>query len=165
MRQSDNTTPLKASDYDEKIRETIPFYDYFLEETIDVVRTLKASVEVWLDTGCGTGTLVTKAFPYFPNTQFILADPSESMLHQAKQSLNTIPMYRLQFLDPIGTENLLSSDIQIRQPEVITAIQSHHYMGKSARRAATQACYKLLAQGGVYITFENIHQKSKKEPP
>lgn len=162
MKQLDNTTHVKASDYDKQIRDTIPFYDCFLEEAIDLVRTLKPSAEVWLDTGCGTGTLVIKAFPYFPNTQFILADPSDNMLHQAKLSLNAIPVSHLQFLNPIGTENLLTSDIQMRQPQIITAIQSHHYMDENTRRTATQACYELLAEDGVYITFENVHPKSEK---
>jgi len=37
----------------------------------------------WLDTGCGTGNLVELALKAFPDTRFILADPTEKMLHAA----------------------------------------------------------------------------------
>ncbi len=160
MTQSDNVTPHKSSEYDEDIRKTIPFYDHFLEETVDLVRMVKPGAEIWLDTGCGTGTLVTKAYPHFPHTQFVLSDPSENMLNQARQSLSAIPQSRLQFLDPVGTENLPVNDM--RQPQVITAIQSHHYLDTNARRTATQTCYDLLARDGIYITFENICPESKQ---
>ena len=162
MKQPDNTTPHKASDYNRNIRDTIPFYDYFLNEAIDLVRTLKPSVKLWLDTGCGTGTLIRKAYPYFPSTRFIIADPSENMLNQARKLLGKIPGSCLQILDPIGTENLLTRAAQIQKLDVITAVQSHHYMMKNTRVIATQTCVELLDKGGVYITFENIRPGSEQ---
>lgn len=156
MSKSDNSTPHKSSEYNNEIRKTIPFYDFFLEETIDLIKMLKPSVKTWLDTGCGTGTLVTKAIPHFPNTRFLLADPSEAMLNQARKSLREIPGSCLDFLSPAGTENLLSCNIQTQRPEVITAILCHHYLDKNSRMAATRTCFDLLAEGGVYITFEHV---------
>lgn len=162
MEKSDNTTPHKASDYEVKVRDTIPFYDYFLDETIDVVRTLKPSVKFWLDTGCGTGTLTRKALPYFPDTRFTLADPSGDMLNQARNLLGENPDSHVHLLDPIGTENLLASTVGIYKFDVITAIQSHHYMKKDTRTIATRACFELLDIGGVYITIENIRPSSER---
>jgi len=162
MKQSDNTTPHKASNYNNEIRDTIPYYDCLHDETIDVVRTLKPSAKIWLDTGCGTGALVRKAFPHFPNTRFILADPSESMLDQAGNLLSGIPESCLHFLNPVGTENLLTGTIQIEQPDVITAIQAHHYLDMNTRRIATRNCFELLSEGGVYITFENVRPNSEQ---
>ncbi len=46
--------------------------------------------------------------------------------------------------------------------DVITAIQSHHYLSKAKREKATRTCYSLLKNRGLYITFENIRPFSKK---
>ena len=159
MKEVNNTTPHNASQYDEVIRDTIPFYDYFLSETIDLVRSTKPDVEVWLDTGCGTGALVAKAAPLFPDTLFLLSDPSEDMLIQARCCLDSFPDAQIRFLSAVGTENI-PLDI-VESPQVITAIQSHHYLSKVMREAATQRCFDLLSPGGIYITFENIHPNSK----
>jgi tRNA (cmo5U34)-methyltransferase len=158
MKQVDNTTPHNSSEYDEKVRKTIPFYECFHDETVDLVKTLKPDVRVWLDTGCGTGGFILKAFQDFPETFFILSDPSKDMLEQAKQRLMGIS--RLQFLDPVGTEDLSSNGIE--QPHVVTAIQSHHYLHAEVRQRATQRCFDLLVPGGAYITFENIRPNSEK---
>ena len=169
---SDNATPYPSWEYNDNIRVSIPFYESFHEETVDLVKTLKPEARVWLDTGCGTGYLVSRAFPHFPHTCFILADPSEGMLTQARHRLQQvqilIPPDRIRFLDPAGTEDLPRAvdpgedlpDTIIRQPEVISAIQCHHYLKPEQRRTATQVCFNLLAQGGVYITFENIRPDS-----
>ena len=38
---SDNKTPHKSSEYDVNVRKIIPFYEYFHQQTIDLVKTLK----------------------------------------------------------------------------------------------------------------------------
>ena len=90
MKQSDNTTPYKACEYDKNVRQTIPFYELFHAETIDIVKSLKPQTKIWLDTGCGTGYLVESALTHFPQTFFILADPAEGMLIEAKKRLQRI---------------------------------------------------------------------------
>jgi tRNA (cmo5U34)-methyltransferase len=160
MKYVDNTTPHSALEYNEKVRKTIPFYEWFHTETIDLVNTIKPDVKVWVDTGCGTGGLILKAFPIFPETFFILADPSEKMLEHAKLRLQSLSQAHLRFLAAVGTENLSLNGL--KQPHVITAIQAHHYLSAEMRQAATQRCFELLAPGGLYITFENIRPKSDK---
>ncbi|MFH0897574.1 MAG: class I SAM-dependent methyltransferase, partial [Candidatus Bathyarchaeota archaeon] len=76
----DNTTPHLAADYDSQVRITIPYYDTFHDETLNLVKAMRKVPYRWLDTGCGTGTFVEKALIAFPNTHFILADPTEKML-------------------------------------------------------------------------------------
>ncbi|MBU0566971.1 class I SAM-dependent methyltransferase [bacterium] len=156
----DNTTPHKAAEYDENIRKTVPFYDLFYSETIDLVKSINPEVEVWLDTGCGTGSFAKEAFIHFPGTVFILSDPSENMLLKAKQKLRSMPSSRIQFLDAAGTEEICLNSI--KQPQVITAIQAHHYLNIDMRQTATQRCFDLLASNGVYVTFENIHPNSEE---
>ncbi len=156
----DNTTPHSSSEYDAKVRNTLPFYDVFHSETLDVVRTICPNVRIWLDTGCGTGSLISKAAPLFPATRFLLADPSEQMLEQARKCLQAVAPTRLRFLEPSGSESLaLGQDFA---PQVITAIQAHHYLSKNGREQATRRCFELLEPGGLYITFENISPASEQ---
>lgn len=160
MGQSDNATPHKSSEYDKKVKETIPFYELFHDETIDLVRTVKPEAKFWLDTGCGTGLLVEKALLHLPSTLFILADPSNEMLVQAKERLRLVPSDRIQFIDSVGSEDL-AEQISV-QPEVVTAIMCHHYLKPDQRRNAVKACYDLLATGGIFITFENIYPDTER---
>jgi tRNA (cmo5U34)-methyltransferase len=156
---SDNSTPHLASKYDAQIRNTIPYYDNFHAETIHFIKAMGMSPKLWLDTGCGTASLVEHAFDLFQETTFILADPSPEMIDQAKNKLhNKAEDGRIRFLDPVSTDNLsLKSKF-----DVITAIQSHHYLSKAKREEATMTCYGLLKNKGLYITFENIRPSSKK---
>lgn len=54
---NDNITPLAANEYDKKINNTIPYYQEFYNETLDIVEQCDFSHVKWLDLGCGTGNL------------------------------------------------------------------------------------------------------------
>lgn len=139
-------------DYDEQIRKILPYYDSYHQETINLVKAMQSNPKVWLDTGCGTGTFVERAIEHFADTCFILADPSVDMLEEAKKKLSV--KNNVKFLKPVSTQDLIKEEIG--SLDVITAIQSHHYLSKDDRIKATKVCYDLLNGGGVYVTFENI---------
>jgi tRNA (cmo5U34)-methyltransferase len=150
----DNSSSHRSEDYDLQIIDTIPYYESFHNETLNITKTILKKPEIWLDTGCGTGTLVQKAFEEFNNTNFILVDPLEEMLNRARSKLSKHPQERLIFLEPTETGKIsLKGDYK---PDVITAIQAHHYMNKEDRFEAAKLCYGLLKDNGVYITFENV---------
>lgn len=160
MGSSDNSTPHLSSAYDAQVRATIPYYDMFHQETLNLIAAAKPHPVLWLDTGCGTGTMVEKALKRFPVTRFLLADPSVEMLNEAKTKLAAISAERIELFEATPTQNLhLPVD---RRPDVITAIQSHHYLSKEDRHAATLICFEILNEGGVYVTFENIRPASKE---
>ncbi len=140
--------------YDNAVRQIIPFYDVIQAEVIDVVKTVKPDVKQWLDTGCGTGNLVERALKAFPQTGFVLADPTEKMIEAAKSRLKRTDGKRVTFLPPAPTV-VLPAYKDLLKPQVITAILCHHYLQKEQRRKATDICYRLLEHGGVYITVEN----------
>jgi tRNA (cmo5U34)-methyltransferase len=87
MFESDNSTPHSAATYDAQVRNTIPYYNVFHEQTINLIKAMDLQPRTWLDTGCGTGALVHKATKEFSNTQFTLVDPSGQMLDAAKNKL------------------------------------------------------------------------------
>jgi tRNA (cmo5U34)-methyltransferase len=157
--KSDNKTPLHSSFYDSQVKNTIPYYDCFHQETILLVRAMKIEPRVWLDTGCGTGTLVEKAAKIFPETKFILSDPSAEMLSLAREKLKEY-QDRIIISEPAGSKEIKMPKSE--KPDVITAIQSHHYLSRENRRNAVKKCFNLLRNDGVFITFENIRPLTEK---
>ena len=154
MKQFDNLTPHLSSVYDAQILNTIPYYDNFHQEIIHTIQTVNNNPGIWLDTGAGTGTMVSNCLDLFPETLFVLADPSEEMLSEARLKLCKYESKRIHFLPPVTTQNIVL-DSSLR-PNIITAVQSHHYLSREDRKMATNVCYDLLASDGVFITFENI---------
>ena len=151
----DNLTPHKASEYDVKVRQTIPFYETIHLEVMRLVGIIKPDVKCWVDTGCGTGHLVEQALAAFPKTQFIQADPSEAMLVQTRAHLAGTATNRVTILPPIGSAELMSH-LAPTTADVVTAIQCHHYMSQEGRLKALQSCLEVLRPGGLFVTFENV---------
>lgn len=156
--ENDNTTPHSAAIYSSEIQKTIPYYEAFHEQTLELVKTYMPSPKNWLDIGCGTGALVLQASTLFPDTEYYLLDPSEKMLLQAQLLLQAIK--KCHYLPCCTSQNMIPYVHQTM--EVITAIQVHHYLKPEERALATQNIYALLQEGGLYITFENVRPFSKK---
>ena len=144
----DNTSSNRASEYDAGVRVVLPYYDSINDEIIHFVRAYDPAPRAWLDTGCGTGFLATKILESFAPLRLVLADPSEEMLR-------------------IATEKTASRDVEYRSCDtsslpfgdgsfdVVTAVQSHHYMDADGRARATRRCFDMLRDGGLFITTEN----------
>ncbi|MCL2791258.1 MAG: class I SAM-dependent methyltransferase [Desulfobulbus sp.] len=152
---NDNTTPYASQDYDVEVLATIPFYPLFRQSIIDLLASSDVPVTAWLDTGCGTGTLVADACAVFPHTKFTIADPSAKMLAKAREK----------FVDN-GQVAFVESDSQHlhfvdNAFDVITAIQCHHYLNEDERKRAVCNCFRMLKPSGVFIIFENIKPLSE----
>jgi tRNA (cmo5U34)-methyltransferase len=156
MSPIDNATAHSSSEYDQSVRKSIPYYDSFHEAAIDLVAVCKANPSIWIDTGCGTGTLVEKAYRLFPETRFFLSDPSPAMLKIAASKLSGRD--RIVILPPVETKDMFIEE----EADVITAIQSLHYQKPAERVRSVQNCYRLLKSGGVFVTFENIRPLTKR---
>jgi len=155
MKKQDNSTAHNAAIYDSQIEATIPYYRNFHDETIALVKTLMPSPGIWLDTGCGTGTLALKASAAFPEARFLLADPSGPMLAIAREKL--AGRGNVTFLGEVDTIGLPPQE---PLPDIITAIQSHHYLSAAGRAAAVTRCFELLRPDGLFIVFENIRPRT-----
>ncbi|MCL1978622.1 MAG: class I SAM-dependent methyltransferase, partial [Methanomassiliicoccaceae archaeon] len=147
---ADNSSSQLSTEYDDKIAATIPFYGSFHQSAIDLVCSAGRPIGKWLDTGCGTGSLCVKAKELFPNTAFMLADPSAQMLKIAKEKLGSCGNVSFELTD---TQGLTCQDDHF---DVITAIQCHHYLDKRGRIGATENCFRMLKRNGIFVTFENI---------
>ena len=144
----DNTSSNRAADYDAGVRVVLPYYDCISDEIIRFVRAYDPAPRAWLDTGCGTGFLATKILESFAPLRLVLADPSEGMLRIATEKTASHEVdYR-----NCDTSSLPFGDGSF---DVITAVQSHHYMDADGRARATRRCFDMLREGGLFITTEN----------
>jgi tRNA (cmo5U34)-methyltransferase len=147
--------PYNSVSYDAGIRRTLPYYDLFHAEIMDLVHTVHPHPRLWVDTGCGTGSMVRSALGFFLKTRFVLADPDPEMLLAAEMGISRNEKKRVELLLPTGSEGL--SVYQGRfKADVVTAIQCHHYLSAWSRLKAVKACWDLLAPGGLLVVFENI---------
>jgi len=151
-----NTTAHPAAEYDKNIRKSIPYYDQFHEATINIVSSYLDAPITWIDVGCGTGTFVERAYKIFRTTKFVLVDPSVAMLDLAKDKLSGKD--RIEILGPTTAEQMDLNE----QADVISAIQSLHYLDVKERCRAVRNCHHLLRPGGMFITFENILPLTEK---
>lgn len=149
--KKDNKTAHNAAEYDVKVLQTIPYYENLHDETLNIIKASKIEIGNWLDAGSGTGTFIKKAFAQFQGASFILADPSLEMMHQAKINLDGL-IGRFRFLPPVSAHELRIND----KCDIITAIQSLHYLKPSLREDSVRVFYNMLNKDGLFITTENI---------
>jgi len=161
---NDNASAHPAHAYDAEVRKVIPFYDAIQSETLDSVRSIAGEPACWVDTGAGTGALVERAMPQFSRTRFVVADPSEAMLGQARQrfaGLGAAAEGRVTVLQLVASDGLPQVEPRLRA-QVVTAIMCHHYLEPDARRAAVRGCFEILEPGGVLVVFENVESESAR---
>lgn len=147
---NDNKSSYNSFEYDGKINRTLPYYEEFHKQVIDVIRVLNFNQVKWLDTGCGTGMTARKALEELGemDIDFTLCDISNEMLSIAKGILGD---------SGITYRNISSQELDYsEQFDVVTAIQCHHYLSKTERKTAVEKCYNALKENGIFIAFENI---------
>lgn len=146
-------TAFSAEEYDEKIRQTLPFYDEFYEQVTDILDTLGKKEVSWLDIGCGTGKMYEAARERITMQEFVFTDISQKMLAVAKGRFHT-GKNRFEQLSVLELE-------EEEKYDVVTAIQVHHYLSEKDRRLAVENCRRALKAGGLFFTFENTAPDSE----
>ncbi len=82
---NDNTSAFNALEYDEKIKKTLPYYEDFYKQIIDIVKIQFNKSVAWLDVGCGTGKMAETALGTIDIKRFVFCDNSANMTEIAKQ--------------------------------------------------------------------------------
>ena len=148
----DNKSAYNSNIYDDKIVNVLPYYREYHGQIIDLVANMGFKDPDWLDTGCGTGTLALRVLKDRSDVKFTLCDPSEKMLAEAKEKLAG---RKIRFC------NISSQQIKFESEfDIVTAVQSHHYLQPEERKDAVGKCYNSLRENGVFITFENIRMST-----
>ena len=148
LRLNDNRSAFAAKEYDEKIKRTLPYYDEFYRQVVDLVKTCRPNALKWLDVGCGTGKMAEAAFKNIEVEKFTFCDSSSEMLEIAKERF------------PYPNTEFILCEIQkisnVNAYDVVTAIQVNHYLQKEDRKRAVRNCYQSLKEDGIFISFENF---------
>ncbi len=151
----DNLSSFGSDDYDSRINSVLPYYNEFHNQILSLAECFNFKNMSWLDTGCGTGNLAERVLQKFNSVNLTLCDPSAAMLEKAKNKLKNF--------ENVKYINLPSQQLDFNSEfDIVTAVQSHHYLNVTNRREATYRCFKALKDGGVYITFENISLSSSE---
>lgn len=145
---NDNKSAFRSNDYDRKITQTLPFYELFYEQVIELVKIFNRNAVKWLDIGCGTGKMGNVAFESIDIEKFVFCDSSEEMIRIAKTcfknhnaEFSVCDVQKLAYIDEF---------------DIITAIQVNHYLRIDECKIALKKCYEALKDNGVFISFENF---------
>ena len=57
-----NIAAFNSTGYDDKIKRTLPYYEEFYRQVIDLIKSYNSQSLSWLDIGCGTGKMADVAF-------------------------------------------------------------------------------------------------------
>jgi len=145
---SDNKSAFNSNEYDRKIKQTLPYYNEFYEQVIELVKVFHNSAITWLDIGCGTGKMGSIALENIELEKLVFCDSSDEMIRIAKERFQH---FNTEF-SVCDIQNLEYTD----EFDVITAIQVNHYLQMEERKIALQKCYKALKENGLFISFENF---------
>lgn len=145
---NNNKSAFGPSEYDRKIKQTLPYYDEFYKQVIDLVKIFQNSEVRWLDIGCGTGKMGSFAFENIELEKFVFCDSSDEMIRIAKEHFR----YSNAEFSVCDVQNLTYTN----EFHVITAIQVNHYLQTGERKAALKRCYEALKENGLFISFENF---------
>ena len=145
---NDNKSAFDSIEYDSKIKQTLPYYDEFYEQIIELVKIFNFKTIRWLDIGCGTGKMGQGAFEKLELEKFIFCDSSDEMIRIVKERFER---HNAEFL-VCEIQKLAYTD----EFNVITAIQVNHYLHINERKIILQKCYEALKNDGLFISFENF---------
>lgn len=143
-----NRSAFDPAEYDKKIMQTIPYYQDFYTEIVNLLKVYKKEDLSWMDVGCGTGKMAEAAFAGFDIKRFVFADASPKM----------IEMVRERFGKTRSEFNCCNvSDLQYgNEFDVITAVMVNHYLRKEDKVFALKKYHAALNENGIYIGFENF---------
>lgn len=149
----DNASAFYAVEYDEKIKMTLPYYEEFYKQVIDIVKLRFDKPLTWLDVGCGTGKMAETALKAVALDKFVFCDNSADMIEIVKRRFQNV-----------NAEFIIASVLELQhsmQFDVITAIQVFHYLEREERISAVKRCYEMLNPHGIFMTFENFAPQSE----
>ena len=134
--------------YDKNIVATLPYYEEYFKQIIEIVHTAFHIPIVWLDIGCGTGKMADMAIRNLQVENMICCDNSPQMLKIAKERVCSS---NIDF-----RESLIQNLLYDSYFDVITAILITHYLEYEERIVSIKNCYNALKKNGMFFTVENF---------
>lgn len=137
-----------SAEYDKQRRQFIPCFDDFYRLPAAFLDFAGESPRV-LDLGCGTGILSSFILARFPKARVTLADVSEKMLELARKRFAGMDNIEYVVGDYATYEFAGGFDM------VVSALSIHH-LPDDAKRRLYAKCYRLLADGGIFLNADQV---------
>ena len=134
--------------YDKNIVATLPYYEEYFKQIIEIVHTAFSMPIEWLDIGCGTGKMADMAIRNIQVENMTCCDNSPQMLKIAKERACSS---KVDFRESLIQNLQYDSDF-----DVITAILITHYLEYEERIVSIRNCYNALKKNGLFFTVENF---------
>lgn len=134
--------------YDKNIVATLPYYEEYFKQIIEIVHTAFHIPIAWLDIGCGTGKMADMAIRNLQVENMICCDSSPQMLKIAKERVCSL---KVDFRETLIQNLQYDSNF-----DVITAILITHYLEYEERIESIRNCYNALKKNGLFFTVENF---------
>lgn len=140
--------------YDKGIVATLPYYEEYFMQIVDIAQTVLHTPVSWLDIGCGTGKMADIAIQNLPVKNMLCCDHSPQMLKIAKERIGCS---NVEFLET-SIQNLRYDS----EFDVVTAVLLNHYFKYENRISNIKNCYNALRKNGLFFTVENFAPSSDR---
>jgi tRNA (cmo5U34)-methyltransferase len=138
------------------IRAGIPMAQEQIAIMLSVLAARGGVVENFLDLGCGDGILGAAILGKYPQSHGILADFSEPMLAQARESLKAFAG-QLEFLNVDYADRAWTQLVKHGGPfDAVVSGYSIHHQPDARKREIYGEIFDLLQPGGWFVNVEHI---------
>lgn len=140
----------EAKEFDYIIPLLIPFYNEIYEILVEAIPFSDENSLKILDIGCGTGTLAKKLKENFLPAQITCLDFANNMIDIAKEKLSEYKDIKFVTGDFNGLE------IKEKYDVVVSCFALHHIQNDREKIRTYRNIYKILNNGGIFITADII---------
>jgi tRNA (cmo5U34)-methyltransferase len=133
------------TDYDQRIKSVIPFYDQAFSTLLDVIAASYPRPKQILDLGVGTGNLARQLLATFPEAHLTGIDLVEEFIDTARLKLSDFgKRSALQCMDVI--------DFEFKDPyDVVVTSFVFHHLEDDTKRAMYARVFRALSPGVVFL--------------
>ena len=153
--------PMMVAQYVGFMRATFPLADHQLSVLMQMIGVGGASVERFIDLGCGDGLLSASLLARYPQARGMLVDFSEPMLHAARRRLASYPGCRYVLHDLRDPAWTLAVATDGPFDVVMSGYMLHHQCDER-KRALYREAFDLLTPGGWFVNMDFVAASSSQ---
>lgn len=140
---------VSAGDYDQAIRDFVPYYDEFLNTAVALLKKLIPEDAQIVDLGGGTGGLTAAIVKGLPNVRVQIVDVDSQMLTQAQERLKAYSP-RVSFLNASFFDPLPKADAYV------ASLSLHHIHDLKEKTKVYHSIWQGLNPGGLFLNLDAV---------
>jgi SAM-dependent methyltransferase len=144
----------KISKYVGGIRQFFPLAEEQLDIISRIIEKFNASINTFLDLGCGDGFMGHFIYQLYPNAHGVFLDCSQEMIKKAKaKDVGQMSEYVVQdFADPNWYRSIKPS----LKFDLIIAGYSIHHIENNQKQRLYKDVFELLNPNGIFLNLEHV---------